>query len=483
MLDAMKRRDRQYDGRFVTGVVTTGIYCLPSCAARKPKDENVHFYRQPEEALAAGLRACRRCYPDRFYRSEDPDKRALEQVVARLLQDPSEGRTVADLARAVQVGTSKLNALVRRHYHVTPATLLGRLRVARACRLLVDTEQPVSDVAFEAGFGTLSAFGANVRRSTGLAPGGVRALRGASCFDLQLPRWLRIASLARYWSRDPTSLTEQVDGSVFRFGLRLGAAAIPARLDVEVEGRRARCHLTAAAASGRSRASAQRLGDGAAYEALSILIRLFGFAHDPRPFERRARAEVEMAALVDRQPGLIVPQTRDVFEGLIWVVAGQQVSLAAAFAMRHRLFARTGVDVGHGLVAPPVAEDVAELTVPELRAMGFSFRKAEVVLAAARDIADGVLATDTNFVTATTVEQSLLARAGFGPWSVGYLMMRTWGFADCVPVGDAALLRRLVEVYGLPERPDVPGTLALMQPFAPDRSLATFHLWQKPPED
>lgn len=479
MLDAFLGRDRQFDGRFVTSVVTTGIYCLPSCAARKPKAENVRFYRQPEEAVAAGFRACRRCHPERFYRSEDPDKQALEHVVGRLRRDPSEANGVTELARSIAVGTSKLNALIRRHYHVTPATLLARLRVDRACRLLISSEQPISDVAFEAGFGTLSAFGANVRRATGLAPGGVRALRGASSFELTLPRWLAIAPLARYWSRDPGSLTEQVKGNVFRFGLRLGAESLPTRLEVEVVGRRARCRLTPAPRPGRSRMAAT-LGEDAAFEAVAILTRLFGFAHDPRPFERRAREEPKMAALVARQPGLVVPRTRDVFEGLIWVIAGQQVSLAAAFAMRRRLFARTGIVLGDGLVAPPMAPEVAVLTVAELRAMGFSQRKAEVVLAAARDIAEGALASGTDFVTATSVEQTLLARPGFGPWSVGYLLMRTWGFADCVPVGDAALLRRLAEVYGLPERPDVAGTLALMQPFAPDRSLATFHLWQKP---
>ncbi|MCP4250656.1 MAG: DNA-3-methyladenine glycosylase 2 family protein, partial [bacterium] len=59
-------RDRAWDGRFLTGVLTTGIYCLPSCPARRPKPENVRFFTAESDARDAGLRPCKRCRPDRF---------------------------------------------------------------------------------------------------------------------------------------------------------------------------------------------------------------------------------------------------------------------------------------------------------------------------------------------------------------------------------------------------------------------------------
>ena len=67
---AVKRRDRTYDGRFVTGVLTTGIYCRPSCAARHPDRGNVRFFTDCAAARAAGLRACKRCLPDDVGRDE-----------------------------------------------------------------------------------------------------------------------------------------------------------------------------------------------------------------------------------------------------------------------------------------------------------------------------------------------------------------------------------------------------------------------------
>jgi AraC family transcriptional regulator of adaptative response/methylated-DNA-[protein]-cysteine methyltransferase len=61
---AVERRDRSFDGRFVTGVMTTGIYCRPSCAARHPERRNVRFFADGAAARAAGLRPCKRCLPD-----------------------------------------------------------------------------------------------------------------------------------------------------------------------------------------------------------------------------------------------------------------------------------------------------------------------------------------------------------------------------------------------------------------------------------
>ena len=79
---AVQRRDRAFDGRFVTGVLTTGIYCRPSCAARHPKRENVRFFASGGEAEAAGLRPCLRCKPDEVARDAEAMTRALALIEA-----------------------------------------------------------------------------------------------------------------------------------------------------------------------------------------------------------------------------------------------------------------------------------------------------------------------------------------------------------------------------------------------------------------
>src|SRR3569833_1414568 len=72
MYAALLAGDPQYNGRFFTGVLTTGIYCLPSCKARMPKRTNVRFFPTVEAARAAGRRPCRKCHPDDFARGADP---------------------------------------------------------------------------------------------------------------------------------------------------------------------------------------------------------------------------------------------------------------------------------------------------------------------------------------------------------------------------------------------------------------------------
>ena len=81
-------------------------------------------------------------------------------------------------------------------------------------------------------------------------------------------------------------------------------------------------------------------------------------------------------------------------------------------------------------------------------------------------------------MSATRAERTLLAVRGLGPWSVNYLMMRSLGFADCVPIGDTGVTSGLQTLFRLEERPDADGTRRLMSVFSPHRSLATAHLWQ-----
>src|SRR3954471_12473719 len=93
---AFMRRDRTWDGQLVGAVKTTGIYCKPSCAARRPKRENVEFFATGEEALAAGYRPCMRCKPDEVGRDRLAVTRAVE-----LIEAAEEVPTLSQLAAAV----------------------------------------------------------------------------------------------------------------------------------------------------------------------------------------------------------------------------------------------------------------------------------------------------------------------------------------------------------------------------------------------
>ncbi len=472
MIDRMLSSDADYNGRFLTGVLSTGIYCLPSCPARKPKPENVRFFKRPEEAEAAGLRACKRCRPHLFYRGRDPDRELVEDLAEHISRDLQAFRNVGDLVDYAGVGSSKLHELFRRHYHTTPSELLCRRRIAEACRHLLRASgasgRSIAEIAFDVGFETLSVFNDNFRRLMRLSPKSYRRLAHAEDFEIELPSSFLAGRVLAYLGRDPASLNERVAGEAFAFVSR--ASGVPAIVRVELGRGVARCRVERPVAGRKNAAGAV----GVHAQVLGLL----GLAIDPLPFERRAARHDDVARLVRGRRGLSIPQTATVFDALVWVIAGQQVSLPVAFALRRRLTRRVGVKLEDSLYAPPTPESIAELEHSDLHDLGYSRRKAEYLLDIARATAAGSFQPESLAGrSATSIERQLLNIRGLGPWSVSYLMMRALGFADCLPVGDVVLSRNLKRFFGLASRPDARATRELMTPFAPHRSLATFHLW------
>ncbi len=472
MIDRMLSSDAAYNGRFLTGVLSTGIYCLPSCPARKPKPENVRFFQRPEEAEAAGLRACKRCRPQHFYRDHDPDREMVEDLVERISSEAQAFANVSALVRDSGIGSSKLGELFHRHYHTTPSEMLCRRRIDLACRQLrEDADRPIADIAFGVGFETLSVFNDNFRRLKRLSPQSYRRLANTDSFEIELPRYFLTDRVLAYLGRDPASLTERVAGQKFSFGT---SESVPAIVHVEFERDVARCRVERPG-GGRSEGDARAIQNTALHDRV---LRFLGLVIDPRPFERRAARDGEIDRLIRGRHGLSIPQTPTIFDALVWVIAGQQVSLPVAFAMRRRLTRHVGVKLDDTLYAPPTPQAVAELEPSDLHQLGYSRRKAEYLLDIARAITDGSFKPDDLVGrSATAIGRELLAIRGLGPWSVNYLMMRAFGFVDCVPIGDAALTRNLKRFFDLATRPDAHATRQLMVPFTPHRSLATFHLW------
>jgi AraC family transcriptional regulator of adaptative response/methylated-DNA-[protein]-cysteine methyltransferase len=150
-------KDRRYDGQFVTGVHSTGIYCRPSCPARAPKRDNVRFYASPAEAEAAGLRACKRCLPNAVARDEAAVLTAIDEIKA------SEGMPRLDeLAALTGYSPSHFQRVFTRATGLSPAAYARALREERA-RSALTTERSVTDAIYEAGYESPSRFydGAN----------------------------------------------------------------------------------------------------------------------------------------------------------------------------------------------------------------------------------------------------------------------------------------------------------------------------------
>lgn len=470
--------DATFNGRFFTGVLSTGIYCLPSCPARKPKAENVRFFPSCEAARAAGLRPCRKCHPDDFARGADPVLEAIEALVAELREQPGCFPDTGALVRRSGFGATRFFELVRLYYHTSPAELLVRARLEAAKRRLLERDEGLLAVAPEIGFESLSAFHAQFRRRNGLSPGEYRALAHSRSFSLTLPPDYALAYLRRALSRDPRSVSERLEGGVYTAAVRLAGG--PTTLQLEFAGRAVHVSLPVAAIDPvpprRDGSGPPRLPPAA--EAHALVVGLLGLDQDAPGFARLAH-KLGLDRLVTGRPGLRISQTWSVYEGLLWSVIGQQINFPLACQLRRRLFERAGTPVGAGLVAPPTPAAVAALQPADLQSLQFSRQKAEYLIGLSRQVAAGTLDLDQlRLQSAPRVTRTLLALRGLGPWSVNYLMMRSLGFADCVPLGDTGLTSGLRALLRLEAQPDTDATRRLMRAFSPYRSLATTHLWQ-----
>lgn len=161
---AFERRDRAYDGRVIAGVLTTGIYCKPSCPARHPKRANVVFFRDAGSARATGLRACLRCKPDEIGR----ERVAVAQAIA-LLAAAEEPLRLEHLAARVGYAPHHFQRLFKRAIGVTPAGYARGLRASRAAAALTQ-ESNVTDAIYEAGYSAPSRFYETSDARLGMSP-------------------------------------------------------------------------------------------------------------------------------------------------------------------------------------------------------------------------------------------------------------------------------------------------------------------------
>ena len=168
-------RDRRFDGRFIIGVLTTGIYCRPSCPARHPKRENVRFFASPADARAAGLRACLRCSPDDVSR----DERAVLSAIAAI-QSAGQPLALAALAEETGYSPSHFQRVFTRHTGLSPAAYARALLAERAAQAL-SAEQSVTEAIYAAGYSAPSRFYEANQGRLGMTPSAwVNGGRGAA---------------------------------------------------------------------------------------------------------------------------------------------------------------------------------------------------------------------------------------------------------------------------------------------------------------
>jgi AraC family transcriptional regulator of adaptative response/methylated-DNA-[protein]-cysteine methyltransferase len=161
---AFMRRDRSWDGRVIGAVSTTGVYCKPSCPARRPKRENVTFFATAKEARAAGYRPCLRCKPDEVGR----DREAVAAAV-KFIEAAEEAPTLSEIAETVGYAPHHFQRIFKRDLGVSPAEYARALRNRRTEAALKASGR-VTDAVYEAGYSGPSSFYSDAKERLGMTP-------------------------------------------------------------------------------------------------------------------------------------------------------------------------------------------------------------------------------------------------------------------------------------------------------------------------
>jgi AraC family transcriptional regulator, regulatory protein of adaptative response / DNA-3-methyladenine glycosylase II len=485
---AVQSKDARFDGWFFTAVVTTGIYCRPSCPVVPPKPANMRFFPSAAAAQQAGFRACKRCRPDASPGSPEWNERA--DLVARAMRSIADGvvdrEGVAGLAARLGYSVRQVERQLMAELGAGPLAL-ARAQRAQTARLLIETTTlPMGDIAFAAGFPTIRTFNDTVLGVFAMPPtelrrravasgrkGAARAASAAMAGGTRTPARSLGAISLRLPFRQPMwpdnlfghlvatavpGVEEWRDGA-FRRTLRLpnGQGIVSLRPGPDYVA----CQLALA-----------DLRDLAM--AISRCRQLLDLDADPVAVGDQLSRDEALAPLIAKAPGRRVPRSVDAAEMAVRAIIGQQVSTAAARTHGARLAKRYGEQVDDpagGLTS--LFPDVAVLASTDMAALAMPASRRRSVLALARAVAGGTLdlAAGADWELARS---GLAALPGVGPWTIEIVAMRGLGDPDAFTPTDLGV-RQAAAATGLPV--SSAALVSRAERWRPWRAYAVQYLW------
>jgi AraC family transcriptional regulator of adaptative response / DNA-3-methyladenine glycosylase II len=470
---AVCQRDPRFDGRFFTGVKTTGIYCRPICPARTPRAENVTFYPTAAAAQEAGFRPCLRCRPETapdlgaWRGTSNTVSRALALIELGALDEAS----VDDLASRLGVGERQLRRLFLQHLGASPVAVAQTRRVLLAKQLIHESALPMAEIAFAAGFGSIRRFNETFRALFGRPPGALRRVRGpdgSTASQGEIGLLLRYQppydwpAILEFLRRRAIPGIERVTAMDYSRTLRLGDATGT---------------VTVRPAENRHALRIQvRFPKLAALPTIIARVRrVFDLAADPIPITAHLAKDPALAPLVEARPGLRVPGAWDGFELAIRAVLGQQITVAAAATLAGRLVTA----YGDSLADPDgalthVFPSPGALATADLTALGMPRARAAALSAvAAAAVADPHLFEATSDLGDAV--KRLRAIRGVGEWTAQYIALRQLREPDAFPAADLGLLRAMANQDG--HQHSSSELLDRAEPWRPWRAYAAQPLW------
>jgi AraC family transcriptional regulator of adaptative response / DNA-3-methyladenine glycosylase II len=428
-------RDARFDGRFVTGVRTTRIYCRPICPVQPAHSTHVCFFPSAAAAERAGFRPCLRCRPETApgmpvqHGSGATVSRALTLIQAGFLDE----HTVEALAAMLGMGARHLTRLFMQHLGAPPSLLARTRRVQIAKKLLDETDLAITEIAFVAGFSSIRRFNAVFKDTYGRPPSHVKRTRhGASLngrtVTLQLAyrpplHWARLAALL---AAEATPGVEAVCDGAYCRTIAMDQAAGWLRVR-PVRGRHL-LHL------------ALQLPDYAPLKLVMERVRtMFDLSANPEQIGRHLRRHPQLAPAMRRVPGLRLPGAWDGFEVAVRVLVARDVGHGSTATVMGTLAATYGQPLAaaadHGVTT--LFPTAAALMQAPLANLGLSCRATDGIQRLAHAVVRGALKFDSR-VAFDEVVSGLTHEADLDLASAHWVALRALGEPDANPFGAAS---------------------------------------------
>jgi AraC family transcriptional regulator of adaptative response / DNA-3-methyladenine glycosylase II len=463
---AILTHDARFDGRFFTGVSTTGIYCRPVCPVKTPRRQSCAFFSSAAAAESAGFRPCLRCRPELAPGNSSIEANArLAHGAVSLIEDGLlDGLSLSRLADRLGVTDRHLRRVFKTEFGVSPLRFAHTHRLLLAKRLLTDTTLPIIEVAMASGFASLRRFNGLMKERYRMSPTALRRQGGdgetADLFTLQLAYrppldWENLITFLKHRAIEGV---ESVTEARYRRSVRLERAGQVFRGWIEVSPAVRRHTLEVRV-------------DGALVKAIPPILagvkRLFDLSCHP------VEIAEALGPIAQERPGLRVPGAFDGFETAVRAILGQQITVKAARTIAGRFAAAFGEPVQtafpeiHHLFPTPAR--IAACSVSEIAELGIVSQRARSILSLARAIVSGALHLEPGGNVEETVK-GLLALPGVGPWTAQYIAMRALAWPDAFPHTDHGVMKAMNERN--PAR-----VLEAAEKWRPWRAYAVMHLW------
>jgi AraC family transcriptional regulator, regulatory protein of adaptative response / DNA-3-methyladenine glycosylase II len=466
-------RDHRFDGRFFIGVTSTGIYCRPICPARTPKQSNMKFFTCAAAAEEAGFRACRRCRPESA--PGTPAWLGTSVTVARALRLISEG--VLDecnldlLAERVGIGERHLRRLFNEELGASPCAVAQTRRIHFAAKLLEETDLPVGEVAFGAGFRSIRRFNDVMKKSFGKSPSSLRQLMdkhqqqsesGKLCLKIPFRPpydWQQVTGFLQ--PRAIPGVEVISPESYQRTFVIENSAGI---LEVKPAPGKNWLYLLIPPIDTRFlRVIVERVR------------RLFDCNADPLRISEQLRQDAKLAPTINRFAGLRVPGAFNNFEIAVRAILGQQITVQGATTLSGRLVQAFGKQIysEHTSQLTHLFPTAEVLAAADLSQIGLPQARAHTILALAKaaieapTLLEGSSSLDETIKTLTKIK-------GIGNWTAQYIAMRVLGEPDAFPASDLALRKALSTGDTLISVKEIEQQA---EPWRPWRAYAAMFLW------